>query len=265
MAAVACDGAPAGPVDTARFSQATAEQLETVLSTPTLPTSAGVAVALHALVESGSSNGQCPQIQDDHNVQLMITGNGCTLPNGGRYDGTARIVALEPGSELVSMTFEDFRRSGPGDVSFRLDGSVELTETEAGALRQDVDLELEARISKVMDEPKEMDIAMSTSALCQKRDQKTLECVYQPGSWVDIAGLGRYQIEGGYIRDLSAAVDGISGISGSLAFHGAERLHLEYAAGEECVQYTIGDAAPQMLCIPPEGIFDLVPGGASGS
>ena len=81
---------PPMPRGTAVFSRATPGQLEIVLAAPDLALSAAEAALFVASLDHQSSRGQCPQIIPEGDTQVTVIGEGCMLPSGGSYQGTAR-------------------------------------------------------------------------------------------------------------------------------------------------------------------------------
>lgn len=263
-------GDPPLPRGTAVFSRATPGQLETVLAAPDLALSAAQAALFVAGLDHQSSGGQCPQIITEGDTQVTVIGEGCMLPSGGSYQGTARYTALAPGSRLLSTRFDDFRRSEASSLSLRMDGSAVFTRTGeqdgVSTIRYATMLALafyrHAR-PDAGDDRKNVEAELVLSAVCRSSMLDMLTCELETGSWVNLAGVGRFDIEGSY--DWNVGAIGTPRISGTLVFHGLEVLRAEYPSQEgQCVQYTIGDSAPETLCTRLGGVLARVAPGAAG-
>lgn len=260
---------PPMPRGTAVFSRATPGQLEIVLAAPDLALSAAEAALFVASLDHQSSRGLCPQIIPEGDTQVTVIGEGCMLPSGGSYQGTARYTALAPGSRLLSTRFDDFRRSEATSLSLHMDGSAVFTtigeQDGVSSIRYATMLALafHRHARPDADDRKNIEAELVLSAVCRSSTPDTLTCELEPGSWVNLAGVGRFDIEGSY--DWNVGAIGTPRISGKLVFYGLEVLRAEYPSQEgQCVQYTIDDSAPETLCTRLGGVLASLSPGTAG-
>ncbi len=221
---------------TARFSEASNVELSTAVAAVTLVEQAAILVPIVVAFDSLFSENNCPEI-----TLTSIIGNGCELPDGGRYDGS---IELGPtlASQFASMTFHEFRRTDAELSSFYMDGTVAFAQ-ESEELRYDLDMVFERQAGFAANVYR---AEVETSATCQVLGEASARCTLDAGS-ARIDNLGGFTFEGIHsLGDVSALPEGSSPLDVTL--HGAEAMHMKFDAATGCIAYTIEDGEPQQHC-----------------
>ena len=233
LAACGDDGSdPGEPANTARFADATAEQLGRAMAAA-VGGDAMIAQFIaggYAAFPIDGSGPSCPSIARD-GATTIVTG-GCDLDDGGRVEGVLRFENVPPifgegeydPLAVTRIVFEDYRAIEADGSEWYFDGeildapsgrlSIDLT-ADIGTGRAHLDLELYCD-----DEP---------------------SCAAIEDSRIEVDGLG------------SASVGGTWSLaeppSGQVMLIGADELILDFdAATAECVPYTIDGEDAGELC-----------------
>ncbi len=223
-----------GPAQTARFSEASTDELTAVVMVANLAEFASIIVPLVAFIEGTFSENGCPEV-----TETSIVGN-CTTADGTRYEGSAEIEPNAAGL-FSSVTYRGLRHTDSEGSSFYLDGIVVFTEESDEELRYDLAMTVE--IQDGFDaEVGRMDVG--ASAICLMQDEASARCTLQAGS-AEIEGFGGFTIEGTHAlgSDLGGNLN-----SAEVVAQGADRMHIDYDVATECMTYTIEDGEPQQSC-----------------
>lgn len=237
LALGACGGSNGGSesAQTARFSEASTDELTAVVMVANLAEFASTVVPLVAFLEGTFSENGCPEV-----TETSIVGN-CTTADGTRYEGSAEIVPNAAGL-FSSVTYRGLRHTDPEGSSFYLDGSVTFTEESDEEMRYDLAMTLEIQ------DGFDAEVAraeVDASATCRMQDEISASCTLEAGSAAQFDGFGGFTIEGTHVMGSEL---GGNGNSASVTAHGEDSVHIEYDVETECMTYSIDGGQPQQSC-----------------
>lgn len=239
---VAYSGVSVASPGTARFSDASEDEIARVLTSVYTPVNALEAEMAAAILDSLGSWGQCPRVVQSGDRQT-IRGDGCVAESGNRYDGVLEISAVD-GSENDEReaVFRRYRRTTPAGVELYYDGVI--TTHGDGGRTEWLDADLVATV-----DGRRVEIEESLS--CTWRNWEST-CELARGSEVEIQDFGSFEAEGSM---------SLMSPRGTTVFRGAETLEARY--GEDgCVYYRVDGGAEQTWCASGDGGFvpELPPG-----
>lgn len=227
-----------GSPETARFSEASEDEIALVLSSVYLPVEALETELAMAILDSVASRGECPQMVEDGHTE-SIRGHGCVAASGSRYDGAIEMSELDgswdDGSQVV---FDRYGRTTQDGVhlyyhgvisSYDVDDADDDDDGDEGRVQR-LDIDLHAAVQGRR-------IHVDASRSCEQSDTEST-CALDPGSIVDIAGFGRFDAEG---------TMGVLSRRGAVVFRGEETMRARYG-DDGCVRYRIEDGAEQTWC-----------------
>lgn len=237
LALGACGGEPEPFGQTARFSQASEDEILAALMVVELAQFAALGMPFIALLDASFSDDGCPQI-----TETGVVGNGCVGSTGTRYDGSFEF--LQPGGDgYPSVIYREFRYSDD-DFSFYMDGSLVFEEQSDDTVRYDLDMAMEVRYEP--DATLERAEARM-SAICDVLNDDAADCALEPGSVARVDGLGGFTLAG--VHRIGFAGDEQSDENTSeVRFQGADSLYYEYIGATDCYTYTIDGREPQHSC-----------------
>ena len=238
LALGACGGGGSGepgPGQTARFSEASTDDLTAVVMVANLAEFASIIVPLVAFIEGTFSENGCPEI-----TETSIVGN-CTTADGTRYEGSAE---LEPNAAglFSSVTYRGLRHTDSEGSSFYLDGTVVFTQESDEELRYDLAMAVEIQDGFDAEAGR---LEVEASATCRMQDEASARCTLEAGSVADVEGFGGFTIEGTHA--LGSELGGNLN-SAEVTAQGADSVHIDYDVETECMTYTIEDGEPQQSC-----------------
>ena len=238
LGAACGDAQPSTPPGTARFAEATTDERESAVSIG-VGMGAATAFSTVALTEIDARFQECPVRTVDGAAIVYDAGEGCTTQDGTRYAGRLTAVntpVLTPDgfdydptkpSELV---FDAFER-GTVDAPFAIDGTVRLTGVSVGG-KQRVETHLSMDLGSEID----IELIMDCDGAPEAR-----RCEIATGSAAAIAGLGTFVARG----ELTKSPEGFDGW---LELEGADRMRVEFQAGQACSPITIDGLEGGELC-----------------
>lgn len=226
--------APASP-GTARFSEASEDEIARVLTSVYTPVNALEAEMAAAILDSLGSRGQCPRVVLSEDRQT-IRGDGCVAGSGNRYDGVLEISAVDGGRDDASeAVFRRYRRTTPAGVELYYDGVI-TTHGDDGRTEW-LDADLVATV-----DGRRVEIEESLS--CTWRGWEST-CELARGSGVEIQEFGSFEAEGSM---------SLLSPRGTTVFRGAETLEARHG-DDGCVRYRVDGGAEQTWCASGDGGF----------
>lgn len=237
LALGACGGGGGEPgiEQTARFSEASPDDLTAVVMVANLAEFASTVVPLIAIIEGTFSENGCPEV-----TETSIVGN-CTTADGTRYEGSAEIVPNAAGL-FSSVTYRGLRHTDSEGSSFYLDGSVIFTEEGDEEMRYDIAMTLEIQDG--------LDAGVTRaeaelSATCRMQGETSASCTLEAGSAAQFEDFGGFTIEGTHVMGSEL---GGNGNSADVTARGEDSVHIEYDVETECMTYSIDGGEAQQSC-----------------
>jgi hypothetical protein len=237
LALAACGGGgdDKDPGQTARFSEASPDEIADVVAMANTAEFASAVLPFLALLEGSLSESGCPEV-----TETSINGNGCMTDDGTRYDGSAELEGAA--GAFSSVTYRGFRRTDFEGSAIYLDGTVVFTEESAERLRYELSMTLEVQDGVDAELGR---AELELSATCANQADETALCTFEAGSSVTIDDFGGFTLEG--THKLGGDV-GVNGNDTDVVAQGEDSVQVEYEVATECTTYTVEGGEPQQSC-----------------